>query len=150
MVLYRLAHGYKLQSVADLFCVGKSSVHFYTKHICGILATTLYDDYIRPPSPSQCQTLSKSFKEKCGLEQIVGAIDGTHIVLATQPIDKYNPHDYYNRHSKWSILMQAICDDNGAFWDVCCVQHGSTQDATHFQYSSVFKKLKTRKRQEVS
>ena len=105
MVLYRLAHGYKLQSVADLFCVGKSTVHVYTKHICTILATTLYDEYIRPPNPNQCELLCEAFKQKCGLEQIVGAIDGTHIDLATQSLEKCNPHDYYNIRSKWSILL---------------------------------------------
>jgi hypothetical protein len=95
MVLYRLRHGYKLQTVADKFCVGKSTVYYYTKSICKAI-NSLYSDYIQIPDETRAREIINAFKDITTLSPIVGAIDGSHIVLAQKPAEKYQPADYWN------------------------------------------------------
>ncbi|KAL3890494.1 hypothetical protein ACJMK2_002776 [Sinanodonta woodiana] len=51
------------------------------------------------------------------LSWVVGAMDGSHIAIAT-PLE--SPHSYFNRKKFHSVVLQAICKPDLTFIDVCC------------------------------
>ena len=57
----------------------------------------------------------KNFNFFFGIPNIVGAIDGTHVILANAP--KKNSETFFNRKKQYSIQCQAIVDTNGIFTD---------------------------------
>jgi hypothetical protein len=54
------------------------------------------------------------------LFNICGAIDGTHIPLASFPNKRVTlaASDFFNRKKIHKIMMQAICDAEKRFWNV--------------------------------
>jgi hypothetical protein len=108
-VLYRLAHGYAPKQVANMFGMGKSTLIFYTQRVTKILAGNLYSRYISIPSGTRLLEVISEFKELTGLDNMCGAIDGSHIKLRAQPDRRYTPADYWCRHHIHSILLQGVC-----------------------------------------
>lgn len=63
--------------------------------------------YIKWPSAQRMTDTVNGFKERWDFPQCVGAIDGTHIhIVAPSECSA----DYYNRKSRYSIIMQAVVD----------------------------------------
>lgn len=141
MVLYRLAHGYAPEQVANLYGVGKSTLIFYTKLITRVLSQDLYSKYISIPSGERLLQIINEFKQLTGLDNMCGAVDGSHIKLWAQPPNKNTPADYWCRHHIHSILLQGVCTAGYLFWDVSAIAPGGTHDATHLRSSSLFGKL---------
>lgn len=137
MVLYRLAHGAKPSEVADMFNVETATVVQYTKLVTSVLANELYPSYIQIPEGPRLIQIIREFKELTGLDNMCGAVDGSHIKLSTKPPSRYTPADYWCRHDFHSVLLQRICDAHSLFWDVCVTAPGGTHDATHFRSSEI-------------
>ncbi|GLV40088.1 uncharacterized protein CBL_03764 [Carabus blaptoides fortunei] len=68
----------------------------------------------------------KEFRKKKGLENVIGAIDGSHI-----PIKRPKEHDvdYVNRKGWHSIVLQGTVNEKKIFIDVSCGEPGSLHDA---------------------
>ncbi|GBB97429.1 hypothetical protein RclHR1_29940001, partial [Rhizophagus clarus] len=62
-----------------------------------------------------------------GFNNVIGAIDGTHIILETAPLKQ--PEIYWNRKKKYSIQCQSIVDHNGIFIDYEIGWPGPVHDA---------------------
>jgi len=77
------------------------------------------------------------FEVTKGFPQVVGTIDGTHIIII---IPEQNPADYYNGKGYYSILMQAFVDFQGIFIDICIWWPGKVHDARVFYNSELYKK----------
>jgi hypothetical protein len=52
--------------------------------------------------------------------------------------------DFYNRKHFHSIVLQAVCDTNRIFWNVCAGQPGGVHDAGQFAVSSLATQLSRR------
>jgi hypothetical protein len=141
MVLNKLAFGFSNRHVANNYCVGQSTVWKYTFIVTEALANPkkLYSHFISIPQGERLISIIAHFKCLTGLENMCGAIDGTHIRLAEKPPMSLIPADYWNRHDHHSILLQGVCDANLLFWDVCVRAPGGTHDATHFRDSFLYK-----------
>jgi hypothetical protein len=87
MVLYRLAPGMAPLAVAEKFEVGKSTIIKYTDLITEALANLdkLARRYINIPLGQRLRKIIADFRDGTGLDNIVGAIDGSHIKLFRQP-----------------------------------------------------------------
>jgi hypothetical protein len=144
MVIYRLATGMVPLAVAEKFGVCKSTVIKYTDLITEALANPdkLARRYINIPSGQRLRKIIADFGDGTGLDNMVGAIDGSHIKLFGQPPTAAIPGEYWCRHDFHSILLQGICDYNKVFWDVCCRAPGGTHDATHLRSSGIWEKLR--------
>jgi hypothetical protein len=145
MVLYRLATGYSPKHVADKYGVGATTVREYTEAICAALADPqkLMRRYISTPTGATLRRIIAEFKELTNIDNMCGAIDGSHIKLSKKPDIRFTPADYWSRHDFHSILLQGVCDANKLFWDVCVKAPGGTHDATHLSDSSLWRKLKS-------
>ena len=64
--------------------------------------------YFRWPTQARRVAISEAFREKSGLDGIVGSIDGTHIRLVNLPGGN---QDYYNRRKFPSTQLQLVIDD---------------------------------------
>jgi hypothetical protein len=81
-----------------------------------------------------------------GFFHTCGDIDGSHISLP-QKSDKrvIAIPTYYHcrRKSCNSIVLQAICDMDKLFWNVCCLVLGKTTNGGQFKVSSIYQQLRT-------
>ncbi|XP_044184761.1 protein ALP1-like [Acropora millepora] len=75
------------------------------------------------------------YKERWGFPVCAGAINGTHIAIATPP---HNHVAYVNRKSYHSIVMQAVVDGHYMFRDIVVGWPGSVHDARVFSNSQFY------------
>jgi hypothetical protein len=140
-VLFRLATGAGLKIISSKFGVGKSTVVKYTKVICKILATKVYGEYIGIPKGKRLQKIIKGFESASTLPMVMGALDGTHIILAKKPNKDQYPADYWCRTWFHSVVMQGICNHKQSLWSTSCLIPGSQHDSTHFWNSSIWLRM---------
>ncbi|XP_028416966.1 protein ANTAGONIST OF LIKE HETEROCHROMATIN PROTEIN 1-like [Dendronephthya gigantea] len=76
------------------------------------------------------------FQDDCRFPQAVGAIDGTHIEI----IAPEEPFDYFDRHHRYSVILQAVVGQNLTFLDTAIGYLGSMHDARVLRSSDIFQK----------
>ena len=83
IVLYRLAHGITAEVIADRFNVGASTVRKYMRIVLDALVSRdkLFGKYISVPSGARLDRIIAGFVQSCGLPNVCGSIDGSHIPL---------------------------------------------------------------------
>ena len=80
----------------------------------------------------------------CGLPNVVGSIDGTHIPMETKPSRHHTivPADFYCARKGFnSVVLQGVCDVDLLFWSVCCTMPGDTADSGSLKVSSLYAQL---------
>ncbi|KAI5077129.1 hypothetical protein GOP47_0006953 [Adiantum capillus-veneris] len=144
MVLYRLAHGLSAREVAEKYNVGASTVGKYTLIVASALseANKLYGRYVAIPTGERMARIICQFQQMTNVSQMCGAIDGTHIKLYFKPDKWYGSSAYESPPKSHSNLLQAVCDANKLFWDVCCMAPGGAHEAAHFVTSNLYQKVK--------
>ena len=71
--------------------------------------------YIKVPTGERMHDVVNGFKNRWGMPQVGGAVDGIHIPIIA-PVDHHA--DYYNRKGCYSVVMQAVVDFRHRFMDV--------------------------------
>ncbi|XP_062572772.1 putative nuclease HARBI1 [Saccostrea cucullata] len=93
-------------------------------------------DIIKWPSNAiQVNKTCRLFAERSQFQNILGAIDGSHIHI-TAP--KHLHQAYFNRKGFYSIVLLASCDATLAFNYVWTGNPGSTHDSTVLRQSDLF------------
>src|SRR3546814_299355 len=81
-----------------------------------------------PTTPDGWQHIEQEFEVACKIKNIVGAIDGSFIKVASASV----PHDekirHLNRKGFMSVILQAVVDQNRQFLDVDVRTPGSQGD----------------------
>ncbi|MBW0518343.1 hypothetical protein O181_058058, partial [Austropuccinia psidii MF-1] len=85
------------------------------------------------------QEMEEKFRQRQGLTNIIGAINGTHIPIIPPPNDEWNA--YVNRKGWHSIVFQCIVDAQGNFCNVYGGLPGSVHDSRVFRKSKIGKDL---------
>ncbi len=116
IVIYRLAHEKSATHMVNQFDVRTSTIRKYVHILCDVLCdkNKLFSKYINIPSSDHLQKIIDHFHELTSLPNICGAIDSTHISLASL-LDKrvtFVASDFFNWKKNHSIVMQAICNVN--------------------------------------
>lgn len=89
----------------------------------GVIQLCVYSKF---PQGDDLKNVIDGFENKWGFPSCAGAIDGTHVpIVAPQE----NHTDYFNRKGWYSIVLQAVVDDNYCFRDVYIGWPGSVHDA---------------------
>ena len=94
--------------------------------------------YINFPTGDELKEVVKGFRDKWGVPQCAGSIDGSHIPV-TPPATNHT--DHYNHKGWYSMLVRAVVDHNCLFRDLCVGWPGSVHDARVLANSSVYKKI---------
>lgn len=109
MTLYKLASCCEYRAVGDTFGVHKSTVHKYFYRVIKAINSTLMTSFIKMPNEEDCKRISRRFKNICGIPQIIGCIDGSHIPIMAPSEGR---KDFVNRKSWTSLVLQAVVDDS--------------------------------------
>ena len=75
---------------------------------------------------------------KYGFPNVAGAIDGSHIRIASQ---RFCNENYINRKGFPSLVLQAVCDHKYKFTNCYTGWPGSVHDARVYTNSDVFKSI---------
>ena len=137
MTLYYLKDQGSLRMTSNTFGVGHSTVSHSIRQVSHAVVTVLGPQLIQFPTTTEgLNEVMARFESKFGFPMVVGCVDGTHIPIK-QPNE--NAHDYFCYKLKYSLSVQAVCDENGLFLDVDCSWPGSVHDAKVFANSKVNK-----------
>jgi len=93
---------------------------------------------IKWPSGNRLGEVMEGFKSYNNLENVIGAIDGTHIPILSQG---ENNDAYINRKGYPSIVLQSVCDHQLMFTDCFVGWPGSVHDARVFSNSVLAKEI---------
>ena len=95
----------------------------------------LRNDYIKfPLTGAETRRCIKTFQNVSDLPNIVGAIDGSHVIAA--PPD--SAVDYFSRSQQHDFIVQAIVDNRKRFLDFASGFPGSMHDVRALQNSAIF------------
>ncbi len=69
------------------------------------------------PLGDKMQSIMMGFKNLCGMPNVMGAIDGTHICIA-KPIGVFLEDYYYHKTKGYGIVAQVVVDSQKWFLDI--------------------------------
>ncbi|XP_047221207.1 protein ANTAGONIST OF LIKE HETEROCHROMATIN PROTEIN 1 isoform X1 [Girardinichthys multiradiatus] len=138
VALWKLATNTEYRSVSNLFGVGIATVCHCLQDFCNAVIKVLLPEHIKTPDSQKLVEMAAVFKNRWGAPQCVGAIDCSHIPIIAPT--EY-PRDYFNRKGWHSIILQAVVDGRGLFWDVCVGYPGSVHDARVLKQSKLWELL---------
>lgn len=88
-----------------------------------------------PADEEALQSVRSGFAAYAGIDNVVGAIDGTHVSVHP-PLDEGG--DYLDRAYARSVVSQFVVDHRGLVLDVCSALPGSAHDMKLFKHSSLY------------
>ena len=96
MVVNKLAYGDTSRRIANLYCIGASTVYEYTLAITKALANKdkLFSRFIQVPTSERLQNVIQGFTNLTSLSNMCGAVDGSHMKLQKRPHLDRAPADY--------------------------------------------------------
>ena len=148
LIVYRLAQGLSCKAIDNLYGCGESTIRIYTLIVCKVFSAQdgLFGRYIHAPIGQRLTDTIRKFREKTGLPNVVGTIDGTHILLSSKPQRSLTPMscDFFNNKKFHSVLLQVVYDSERFFWNVCVRQPGGVHDAAQFAWSRIYTQLRRR------
>lgn len=144
-----LATGDTFESIGGMCGASRTSVHRAVIGFCHALSKHA-GRFIYPPRTTQeAKAVAAEFESfgnwssrqrggVCtpGIPQIVGAIDGTQVLLAKKPCNSGDA--YINRKGYPAMNVGAVVDSRGRFMDVCVGHAGKCHDARMLESSTMW------------
>ena len=93
--------------------------------------------FVKWPTLEERKKVHKGFENLGGLKNVIGAIDGTHVIMKNAP--SKDPEVYFTRKKHYAIHCQGIVNDRGIFISFDIGWPGSVHDARVFRNSSFYK-----------
>ena len=124
--LRRVGSKDEIFGICSRFGISEGTVYLFCKRVMSTILS-LKSSLIIWPTGELRKKVHIGFSNIGGFNNIIGAIDGTHIILETAPLKQ--PEIYWNRKKKYSIQCQGIVDHNGIFIDYEIGWTGSVHDA---------------------
>lgn len=136
--LRRIGSKENIFELCSRFGIAEETVYLYCKRVV-IAIISLKKNLVKWPTGEDKQNTHEGFKNIGGMENIIGAIDGSHIVLANAPLRQ--PETYWSRKKKYSIQLQGIVDHRGIFIDYEIGWPGSVHDAKVYKNSYFYQNV---------
>lgn len=125
------------RSVAYRFNLSKSSLSECLFKITKAI-NTLSKQIIHWPQEQDMPITCTKFKGIVGIDNIIGAIDGTFIPIKAPQL---HPEVFRTRKSNYAMTLQAICDSTLKFLDCFIAYPGTVSDTRIFRNSSIYKNI---------
>ena len=126
IALYRLAHGNSYESMAPALNVGKTTAIEAVQDVVNRLYE-LRGRYIKfPATAAEIAASIETFADLSDLPNVVGAIDGTHIVINAP---RNSAVDYFSRYQSHDFIIQGIVDGRKLFLHAAAGYPGAMHDA---------------------
>ena len=135
VALWRLATNIEFRTLAHLFGIGRSTACEVTHEVVNAINAILLPKYLTFPTGQRLDKVISGFRDSWNIPQCAGAIDGTHIPIVG-PSDNHT--DFYNRKSHFSMIAQAVVDDEYKFMDIFVGCPGKMHDARVFRTSKLY------------
>ena len=104
---------------ASAFGVSVPTVTTTIRSVCSAIVRKLGPSFIHLPRDiNELKEKIAGWKVRYGFPQCLGAVNGTHIPISKPYI---NPQDYFSYKLKYTFNVQAVCDYQGCFMDMCHV-----------------------------
>jgi hypothetical protein len=146
IMICQLVHGFNATQMADQFNVSASTIKKYVDIVYDVLIDKdkLLSKYINIASSQSLKDIIVRFENLTSILNICGVIDGIQIPLANFPSKKvtFVMGDFFNTKKFHDIVLQAMCDADKIFWNVCVGQPGGVHDGGQFKRCSLYKQLK--------
>ncbi|KAJ8384500.1 hypothetical protein AAFF_G00204150 [Aldrovandia affinis] len=136
LFLWYMANQNSFREMSDKFNVSQSSAH---RCVVDVLRTfcKMVPTFISWFTNCEKMATSAAFRAVCGIDGIIGAIDGCHIKLQRPPV---RGGDYLNRKGYYSVVLQGIVDERGRFRDIYVGAPGRVHDSRILRKSTFFEK----------
>ena len=139
VTLFKLMHGVSIPLVADKAALGKSTVHDILRQVCTAISEQ-FGHLIAWPTGRRLVRIATAFQAKQWFPNCIGAIDGSHIYIAS-PTNTIVAADHRNRNKSFSILLQAVVDSKCYFTSVNTGPPGFLHDSAHFKSTELYRKV---------
>lgn len=93
---------------------------------------------IKWPTIPEMEASKSAFRRRCGLPNIIGAIDGTYVAMKA-PKDQIS--SYTNRKMFTAMTLQAICNHDMKYIDCFVGYPSSVHDLRIFKNSDIFERV---------
>jgi hypothetical protein len=139
VTLFKLMHGASIPLVANKAALGKSTVGEILRQVCTAISVN-FGHLIAWPVGRRLSRIAASFQAKQGLPNCIGAIDGSHVYIAS-PSNTIVAADHRNCNKSFSILLQGVVDNNCYFTSINTGPPGSLHDSAHFKTTELYRKV---------
>ena len=139
VTLFKLMHGVPIPLVADKAALGKSTVSEILRQVCSAISVN-FGHLVAWPVGRRLVRIASAFQTKQAMPNCIGAIDGSHIYIAS-PSNTIVAADHRNRNKSFSILLQGVVDSKCYFTSVNTGPPGSLHDSAHFKSSELYRKV---------
>ena len=136
---FKLMHGVSIPLVADRAALGKSTVGDILRQVCGAISHN-FGHLIAWPVSRRLTRIATGFQTKQWLPNCIGAIDGSHIYIAS-PSNTIVAADHRNRNKSFLILLQGVVDSKCYFTSINTGPPGSLHDSAHFKSTELYRKV---------
>src|SRR6266498_2002948 len=138
--LRRIGSKDEIFSICSRFGIAEGTVYLYCKRVM-LAILSLKNSLVIWPTEEPRKIVHSGFKNIGGFENVIGAIDGTHIILGIAPLNQ--PEIYWNHKKKYSIQYQGIVNHRGVFIDYEIGWPGSVHDAKVYRNSFFYQNVST-------
>lgn len=135
--LHRVGSRSDIFNICSKFGIGEGTVILYTKRIVKAIIAQK-NLFVQWPKGEKRNYVHRGFQLIEGFENVIGAVDGTHIILNEKP--SISPELYFNRKKCYSIHCQGIVDFQGIFINYDIGWPGSVHDAKVYKNSNFYKR----------
>ena len=136
--LTRLSQGTSVRQLSTKFGVSVGSV-VRSFELINALFYNKFIHHISLSTGDELTTTKNYFLVNFQLPRVIGAIDGTHILL--QKVPHNDPVSYYNRKQTHSVILQILADEKFIIHDVNVGWPGSVPDSSVYKHSSLRNRL---------
>ena len=139
VTLFKLMHGVAIPLVADKAALGKSTVGEILRQVCAAICDN-FGHLIAWPVGRRLTRIVAGFQSKQSMPNCIGAIDGSHIYIAS-PSNTIVATDHRNRNKSFSILLQGVVDSRCYFTSINTGPPGSLHDSAHFKSTELYRRV---------
>ncbi len=100
--------------ICSRYGISEGTVYIYCKRVM-IAILSLKNELVKWPTGESRRMVHLGFHNIGGFNNVIGAVDGTHIILGSAPLKQ--SEIYWNHKKKYSIQCQGIVDHRGVFID---------------------------------
>ncbi|XP_050510944.1 uncharacterized protein LOC126887446 [Diabrotica virgifera virgifera] len=137
ITLRYLSTGETFRSLMYNYRVSESAISEFIPIVCRAIYDELKRDYLKVPcTTEEWLNISKEFEETWNLPNILGAIDGKHVIIQAQ---QQEGSAFYNYKKQHSIVLLGLVDANYNFLYVNVGMNGRVSDGGVYRESDLYK-----------
>ena len=132
-------HGVSIPLVADKPALGKSTAGDILRQVCSAISHN-FAHLIAWITGRRLHRIAAAFQPKQWFPNCIGAIDGSHIYIAS-PSNNIVAADHRNRYKSFSILLQGVVDSKCYFTSINTGPPRSLDDSAHFKSTELYRRV---------